>query len=297
MAGPLIGKGLSAAGQATQNAATKAYLSALKPSKKVPIATQQKIADVGLGRTGEGFIGTTKKGLDKLSDTIDIVNTDISSVIDNSTGTILTDDILARVKSSLEVVKDAPNSNQVTGEIMKYLDEVRGSKGPVMTVQDAQGMKRYIYRRLKDAYGEMSSVMKQVDKDIARGAKEEIYNLHPELQQLNARDSGLLELERVLDDAVKRIGKRDTLGLTEGGAVIAGALSGGASKAWEAGMIAKIIKSPAIQARIAFLVNKAAAMPMAAKNISLMAGYGAGKAVESSQRPSMNQYLPKPVSP
>jgi hypothetical protein len=130
----------------------------------------------------------------------------------------------------------------------------RDKAGKVTAVKDshistatAQSIKKNIYKQLGDAaYGQMESIVKENKKAFARGAKEEIAKQYPEIQQLNQRDSALLDLNEALDKAINRIGNREVFGLREFGALIFNPKL----------LIATLIDNPEIKSRLAIVLHK-----------------------------------------
>src|SRR6185369_1018829 len=93
-------------------------------------------------------------------------------------------------------------------------------------VDVAQKMKTNTYKQLKNAYGELKGFEVEAKKAMARGAKEEIVAQIPELADLNAKDSTLINLEKVLFKAVNRIENRDMMGIGVPIKAIAGGVGG-----------------------------------------------------------------------
>jgi len=90
---------------------------------------------------------------------------------------------------------------------------------------------------------------------MARGAKEEIVAQIPELAELNAKDSTLINLEKVLFKAVNRIENRDLIGIGVPIKLAAGATAGHLGSI--VGTIIGMADTPQIKARLAIAMYKA----------------------------------------
>jgi hypothetical protein len=163
-----------------------------------------------------------------------------------------------------------------------------------MNASDAQAMKQGTYRVLAGKYGEQGSASVEAQKALARGLKEEIATQFPEIGNLNAQESQLLDLQPVLERAVNRITNQQAIGI---GAPIAGTAVKAATGSTGAGAVAMMMKSvldnPAVKSRLAIAVSKASNIPPAqaiarvqAYSSALGASAGAAAASSSSGTPS-----------
>lgn len=82
---------------------------------------------------------------------------------------------------------------------------------------EAQSEKQATYAINNRKYGEMSTAATEAEKGLARGIKEELASLFPELNSLNARDSSLIALESQISRSVVRHGNKNVLGLIPAG--------------------------------------------------------------------------------
>ena len=118
-----------------------------------------------------------------------------------------------------------------------------------MPAAQAQSMKQQTYRVLGDkAYtGELKAAAVEAQKSLARGAKEEVANIFPEIAGLNQRDSALIELNKALDKAIYgRISNRNPLSL--GVKATAGNMKT---------VVMDILDSPSVKSRLAIAMNSA----------------------------------------
>jgi hypothetical protein len=119
---------------------------------------------------------------------------------------------------------------------------------------EAQARKIGTYGKAYDK--DTSATYIEGQRALGRGWKEELQAIAPELQDMNASEGKLLELQQVLGRTVRREGNRD---LVTGGDILAG--GGGAVALGPAGGVAaavtrRTIDSPAFKSRLALVLNK-----------------------------------------
>ena len=99
-------------------------------------------------------------------------------------------------------------------EFLEYQLEALKRGGPAgLPVQTAQEMKQGTYRVLKDKYGEIGSASTEAQKALARGLKDEIARVAPEVAQLNARESSLLNALQQVEHRAAVAGNKNPGGL------------------------------------------------------------------------------------
>jgi hypothetical protein len=241
------------------NIPMRLYESAIKPpapSAKFSRLDQQAVLQEGLN----AGITPSQFGIDKLEGLIDDINSQITNKINTGAKngrTVNTTDIAQRLDAAEEIFRDLPNPKPY----LDAIDEVRqgflSSKGQTMTIDKAQKMKTSIYRVLRDSYGELSTATKEANKQIARGAKEELQLIFPELKNLNKQESLYLKLEPMIEKAAGRIDKRDLMGIgtpIAGAAVSAVAGPAAGKMAW---LLKAVLDNPNMKAHLAILLNKA----------------------------------------
>ena len=118
-------------------------------------------------------------------------------------------------------------------------------------------MKQGTYRSLGNrAYGELKGATVESQKALARGLKEELANQYPELKDLNATDSRLINLHKALEKAVVRGSNKEPLGI--GGPIVYGAVhaaGGGEPLSIAAGVLKHALSNPAVKSRLAIALN------------------------------------------
>jgi hypothetical protein len=271
LGGQMVGPALNMFAKPAGKVGRALYEHVMKIPPSVPAAEREIAITEGL----KGGYNITKKGLKGARGEIDNVNREIAGTIDSMTkakGTIDMNKVVQRIDDlKAQFAKLPPD---VAKKYLSPLDEMKiefASAG-FITPKRAQEMKQLLYRLNRDNYGEWSATLggKQTIegyKAVARGLKEELVKLHPELKRLNARDSDLIKLEHALERAVSRIGNRELL--TYGDMVVSGLgagtgyVTGGDTN--NAGMgaitfplLARLMKSPSIQGRVGIILDKVA---------------------------------------
>lgn len=185
--------------------------SALKPSKAELVSGKGQKAVDTLLKTGTNV---TEGGAEKLRGRIDDINKEITSIITGSTKEV---DKATVAKALRDVESRAflqANPEGDLAAVQKALDEFMNH--PLLMnkipVELAQKVKIGTYRSIGEkAFGELKGATTESQKALARGLKEEIAKLHPEVAKLNAEESELLNAEemvrtRALMDQNKNIG-------------------------------------------------------------------------------------------
>ncbi len=197
----------------------------------------------------------------------------IQDAIDNAgeTGkTVKVDDILKRLEDVKQRAIDSFGDNGPALKSIRGFERSLKNHPSVvngeMPIALAQQMKVNTYKQLKNAYGELKGFEVEAKKAMARGAKEEIVAQIPELADLNAKDSTLINLEKVLFKAVNRIENRDMVGIGVPVKLAAGAMHGGAGAI--AGLLAGLIDTPAIKANLAIALHKARGKAVPASEVN-----------------------------
>ncbi len=246
------------AGAKLQTAAQRMYQSALKPSK----AVLDKFPDVVQTGLDEG-IAVTAKAMSRVEDAIDNINTDIGAQISHSAkgGTVVfTEKVLDKLDETRAFFRESIGGSKYADEIDELADLFRAEQGAAIPIDKAQKLKVNTYQILRKAYGELKTADTEGKKAIARGLKEEIAAAIPELKRLNARESGLIGLEKALERFVGRYGNRELIDLTSGiGGAVGMATEGitGGAKGFLLTKLAKqAIDNPMIKSNIAIIFNK-----------------------------------------
>lgn len=123
-------------------------------------------------------------------------------------------------------------------------------------ILEAQETKQATYANLRKSYGEMATSEKEAKKGLARGIKEEIESVFPEVKNLNDRERRLIDLDGAIQQFMRRQGNLQITGIgtpiTAGAAALA---TGSPQAGMAAGMARAAMEYPPIKARIAFALH------------------------------------------
>lgn len=126
------------------------------------------------------------------------------------------------------------------------------------TPTDLNTSKRQLYQELEDAYNKstLSKPSVQVKKQLARGLKETLETMYPEVKKLNENSAELLALSDHLARSMGRVGNRDVIGL--GDKIVLDMVTGRMASPTTAAMgIMTLLDRPQLKARLAQLLYKA----------------------------------------
>lgn len=161
--------------------------SALKPS--VSMGDDASVAVETLLKEG---VNVTPGGVNKLTGLVDDVNTQISNVIKNNKGLVSSDKVIEAINPVIEKFSNQVDNAADLATIQKTVNNFLDQRGYLIPIETAQKIKTGTYKILEKKYGELGSAAIEAEKGLARGLKNEIANLAPEISQLNARDSALI---------------------------------------------------------------------------------------------------------
>ena len=125
-------------------------------------------------------------------------------------------------------------------------------------IEKAQQLKRGTYRKLRDPayHGEQKAASIEVQKDLARGLKEEIYDQLPELRELGQKERSLINLERTIDRFVGREYNKNIMGMQGSLGLTAGSVTGDPMNALMGFIISKGVDHPAVKSRVAIALQR-----------------------------------------
>lgn len=273
----------------------EAYESALKPSTTLPPAQRAAIVKTGI----ENEIPVSKGGLESLGNLIDDYNQKIKAEIDADPTRPIDPNAVA-TRADVAKAKFAKQVNAggdlaaIDASKQQFLNEqgaTPGNPAPPMNAADAQEMKQGTYRVLSGKFGEQGSAAVEAQKALARGLKEEIANQFPEISNLNATESKLLDLQPVLERAVNRISNHQAIGI---GTPVAGAAAKAVTGSGSIGVVASALKAtldnPFVKSKLAIAVSKGANIPISQAMSKIQAYSSAlGSAAAASQSSSGDQ--------
>jgi hypothetical protein len=294
-AGPAIGAGLqSAAGRFTP----RLYQSALKPTWSMAKKEGAQMVETGMK---EG-VPVSKTGLELVERKIGDLRAQISQGITDRAAqgkTVDSSKVLSTLDDLENFYKNTAAPKESLDTIQGIRDEFTSYHGQQIPIDKAQQIKINTYQLIKKSYGEMKSAKIEGLKQTARGLKEEISTVFPEIAGMNEQQSRLLGLDEALTRAVWRIENHQMMGIGSGIAASAGgAMLGGPGAV--ASFVGKLVlDDPNIKSRLAIALARAGVKD-ASKTVStrMLALKGAinevaARIAETHESPSLQ---PSPVA-
>ena len=253
-AGPVIGDLAGWAGNKLLSPSSL-YQSALKPTRAL-IEEHPNVVDAGL----QARLPVSPGSLAKIHEGIEDLRNQINAGVQANPGTVDP----AKVVGALDELRNiyATSANPTLGGGVDTIDAVRdsflrahgavprgqsGTTAQPMSLPEAQQMKINTYKTLRNAYGDMKGAEVEATKQLARGLKEQIETVFPEIAGMNQKQSELMGLDDAMSRAVWRIENRNMVPLT---AQIAGA--GGHPGV---GMVASALDMPELKSRLAIALS------------------------------------------
>jgi hypothetical protein len=244
------------------------YKTALKPSTKIPQARTDAMIKTAL----QNDIPVSRGGLEKLGSLIDDLNDKIKTTIDNGANqlvrgpngtiqqgvTINKFKVASRLGDTTKKFQTQVNPTSDLNAISESGNEFLQNQPNEIPASQAQALKQGTYQQLKSAaYGTLKPAAVEAQKALARGIKEELVNQFPEIKDLNAQDSKLIDLDGVLEKAVNRISNHQVIGIgTPIAAGAAKAVTGSAGIGVVAGVIKGVLDNPVVKSRLAIALSK-----------------------------------------
>lgn len=242
---------------ASTGAPERMYESALKPSTTIPAPKRAAMVQTGL----QYEIPVSASGMEKLSNLVDDLNSNIKATIDAGSQAGQTVNKYAVASRLADTTKRF--SNQVTplsdlANISDTGNEFLGNQPNEIPASQAQAIKQGTYQQLKNtAYGTLKNSTVEAQKALARGIKEELVNQFPELKDLNADESKLLNLDPVLERAVNRISNHQVIGIgTPIAAGAAKAVTGSTAVGAISGLMKAVVDDPMIKSKLAIALAR-----------------------------------------
>jgi hypothetical protein len=252
--------------------------SAMKPPTTVNDATLNKAIDAFI----DNDISLSRKGLKQIGNLRGKLDSEIADTINSVVKNVDMKDVAKRVDDLKAFYSVLPPAD--AAKFLEPLDEIQRiytSMGQIPGPQ-AQKLKQALYTLNKKHYGELKNATTEAYKNVARGLKEELVVNHPQLAKLNADDSALIELNKIITRSVHRIDNYDIVRLSD---LIAGGTaamaSGGAG--WEASAVSaasaflakRIIESPTVKAALGKALTKVGKKDISVPISRLFIGAGA----------------------
>jgi hypothetical protein len=249
--------------------APRLYQSALKPSTTLSRSEVKGLVQTGLDKG----IPVSEGGVTKLSGLIKNLNTKIEALINSDPNPQIDPNAVAtRIDNVRPTFANQVNPESDVAALDAVKQEFLRNNPNTLTTAQAQKLKQNTYKQLdRKDFGELKGAQVEGQKQLARGLKEELENVFPELKDMNAKEGALIGLDGALEQAVKRIDNKDMLGL--GGLISGEMLSqaghGGIGAALGvAGALKLIMDHPVVKSRLGIALNRAAKI----KGINLVPG-------------------------
>jgi hypothetical protein len=247
----------------------KMYESAAKFGTTIPAAERQAIVQTAL----KNRLNLTTTGLDKLQGLISGYNDDLSKLIQTAEqrGATIPKSSLYRYIAELKTRRGGVKVNagadlQAIDDIIAKFDDHLSSLGKTdLTPSEVQAFKVDLYDQINwDARNLTGTPVKQETyKTLARGAKDELEGVSPEVSFVNEDLGKLYDLQPALSRSVARIENRNTIPLTApievgAGAGVGSMLGGpvGGMVGGTAGGIAALLGIPQIKGMNAIQLQK-----------------------------------------
>jgi len=227
-------------------------------SLKVPPSVKEKVRNTAINTMLREKIPITKNGLARTKDMLtDLENQMDSVVAKNPNAPIKIDDVLLPINDLKGRFINTVNGDKLGKQIDIVVNNFKKQYGDVITVDQAQAIKQNTNAFLKKSYGKLSTASEETTKAIVRGLKDRIVKEIPEIAGVNLKYGELKTLETALERAVNRTGNWDWFSLSAGmaGSIVGGA-TGNVTKATEAVVMWRFLKSPYMQSQLALMFKK-----------------------------------------
>ena len=198
------------ASPALRTGAEKLMQQAIKPTGEALLSGDAAKAITTMLEEG---ISATPAGMAKLQGQISKLNSEVAQAIASSPATVDKAWAASAIFKELQRFRNQVNPNSDVTAIKKAWAEFNNLVGSKISVQEAQSLKQGTYQRLRDKYGELGSADTAAQKAMARGLKESISDAVPEVAQLNAKESALINALEVSERRALMEGNKNMGGI------------------------------------------------------------------------------------
>jgi superoxide dismutase len=239
------------------------YGKALKPSLTMSQDQRKRILRTAVDEK----LPITPKGTDILQERIDVLNNRVNKLIDTAVDENVKipssvvfkyfDDLENQVGGfKIEAKSDINAINKIKSDFIKWQKKI--GKDQYVTPKELQDFKVDVNRKVNWKTSNLKSasdVEELAYKNLGRGAKQGIAENIPEIANINADLSRLLELQPYLIRGADRVGQRDIFGIGGGIKATGGrAVAGDAGAAVGAG--AGVLDFPGVKSRLGIAINE-----------------------------------------
>jgi len=198
--------------------ARRLYSSVLKPVGKLA-NKEGEIVETGL-REG---VKITKAGQRKAASLIEELDNYVDEIIQSGKAAGKKIDI-QNVSTAIKDLKRVYRSGFGGEEIIQNIDDFviknitpkLEKYGRYVPIEEAMDIKKGTYQIVKEYYDKFTpNIEKEIKKQLARGVKDEIARVVPEVAEITPREGQIIKLKEAIDYAVKRLNKKDILGIKD----------------------------------------------------------------------------------
>lgn len=254
------------------------YQEAARFSKSLPRETRIAVSQLAVDEA----IMPTVKGLDKVRGKINILNDQISDLLERGVSEGKTIPINA-LFTELQTLRKTANIVAPTQPVTfrRLIDKVakemhvanKKINNGTLTLEDVQRIKQNIYKDTGKFYdsSRTAPLRKEVQKAISRAAKQSLENVFPELKDLNKKKGAYRDLLKAIDDRADAIdasslaglGTLSKMGLGGGTGGLIGGMAGGVPGAATGstigtalGLAYSVYSHPRIKAKLAIAARQ-----------------------------------------
>lgn len=197
--GNAVKSAAEATGSATQTGAQRLMVNALKPTPLQLTSGEAEIAARELLKRG---INPNTSGVVKLKSQIKDLNQRVNNIIDDSTGSVSQQEVGRAVEGTrnkfINQVDPTADLNAISGVAERFAEHPAIENGTI-PVRQAQNIKQGTYKVLEGKYGEVGSAETEAQKALARGLREGIEKVAPDVIPLNKELSALFDTLNVTE--------------------------------------------------------------------------------------------------
>jgi len=233
------------------------YKRAVKFSSAIP---EDKVSD--FTKTAlKNEILPTAGGLYKLRSKINVFNkeiTDMIAVSEASGSRLKISSFLKHIKKLRKNALYASDERAINRVVDDFVKQQAVNKGRLtVTPKEAQVLKQKLYSELETAYNKLTAkpISTEAKMAIARGIKDSLEEVIPEIKQLNASEKSLIDLRKAINSRVSTISKGSLIPFNASARSMAGGALGGPIGA-ASGFTAGLLSGPTIQAKLAIVLDK-----------------------------------------
>lgn len=201
--GAAFGVGSKAIGKAVEKIPSTAWGAILK---RVPTQAlknpqlEKQIAE-------QGVVGISKRSISrKMGKQIQDIELQISDALESKSGRVETSKIVGKLTQLKNAYANIPGEESSI-DVINAVADATLSRGRTVSVQVANEIKRDIYSLISKTYGKgllEVPAKRESQKLIARGLKEEIESIVPEIKRLNARQAVFIQAKQAIDKTIAR---------------------------------------------------------------------------------------------